>query len=111
MKGYSKAMIMGNLTADPESRVIKSQGEDIEKLEFAIAVNSKRGEGEHTSFFRVEAWGKLAEVIKLATKGERVFVEATISQHSYEDDTGKNRSVTRFTAREFRFLGGNKQEA
>lgn len=109
MKGYAKANIMGNLTADPEVREITTgAGEKVNKVEFSIAVSGRHE--DDVMFLRCEAWGKLGEIITMAKKGEPVFIEAQIDQHNYEDDAGNKRVITRYRAREFRFLGSKGQE-
>ena len=107
MKGYAKVVIMGNLTADPEKRAINSESGEITKVEFTIAVNEREDE---VQFLRCEAWGKLADIICMASKGEPVFVEGNVDQQTYQDKEGNNRTITKFRAREFRFLGGKKEE-
>jgi single-strand DNA-binding protein len=108
MKGYGKALIMGNLTADPEKREINSSdGEPLSKVEFSVAV--KEREEDEPQFLRCEAWNKLGDIVMMAKKGEPIFIEAKIDQHNYKDKEGNNRTITKYRAREFRFLGSKQQ--
>ena len=109
MRGFSKAIITGNLTRDPELRNTPS-GASV--CSFSVAVNrTYRGaDGENkeeVSFIDCSAWGKLAEVInQYAKKGTGVLVSGRLSQRSFEDKTGAKRSRTEIVVEDFNFIGG-----
>ena len=61
---YQKTVIVGNLGQDPEMRYTPSATAD---TNFTVAVNRKwtnqsGGQQEKTTWFRVAAWDKLAEL-------------------------------------------------
>ena len=65
--------IIGSLTRDPE---LKSIGNNNSVASFSVAVNSKKGEEEYTSFFDCEVWGALAQnFADSCHKGDRVIVQ------------------------------------
>lgn len=113
MKGYSKALIMGNLTRDPELKYIPS-GTAV--VNFTVAVNrrytSQDGEiREETSFIPVVVWGKQAENCnQYLKKGSAVFVDGDLRQRSYETQDGQKRSVIEVVAITVQFLSGRPQE-
>lgn len=107
MRGVAKATIMGNLTGDPEVREFDTDNGPIKKAEFSVAVNKR---DDKVLFARCEAWGKLAEIVVMAKKGEPVYVESEIEDHEYQDKNGVDRKITKYRAREFRFLGGKREE-
>jgi single-strand DNA-binding protein len=78
---------IGNLTREP----VVHQG-DKPRATIDIAVNDvwKDAEGkkqEHTNYFRLTAFGKLAEVVgKNLEKGAQIFVQGRIEATSYEKD-------------------------
>lgn len=121
--------ISGNLTHDPELRVM---GSGTAKLAFSVACShmwtDQSGEKqEKTSFFNVVAWRNLAEdAAEILEKGLRVTVTGRLEQRTYEDKEGNNRSVVEVVAddiavscraingvtrRERRSEGGGKQQA
>ena len=110
MRGFSKAIITGNLTRDPEVRTTPS-GASV--TGFSVAVNriyrDANGEQKETvSFIDCSAWGKLGETIaQYAKKGSGVLVSGRLDQHSWEDKTdGKKRSRVEIVVEDFNFMGG-----
>ncbi|MBO7657189.1 single-stranded DNA-binding protein [Candidatus Saccharibacteria bacterium] len=110
MRGFSKAIITGNLTRDPELRTTTS-GSSV--CSFSVAVNRtyKGGDGENkeeVSYIDCVAWGKLGEVIaNYAKKGSGVLVSGRLSQRSFEGKDGVKRSRTEIVAEDFNFVGAN----
>ncbi|MDO5481361.1 MAG: single-stranded DNA-binding protein [Candidatus Saccharibacteria bacterium] len=109
VKGFSKAIILGNLTRDPEMRTTPS-GTNV--CSFSVAVNrSFRGANgqttEQVSFIDCSAWGKTAEVIcQYLHKGSGILVSGRLDQHSWEDKaTGQKRSHVEITVEDFNFVG------
>ena len=108
MRGFSKAIITGNLTRDPELRTTPS-GSSV--CSFSVAVNRvyKDANGEQkedVSFIDCSAWGKLAEMIsQYAKKGSGVLVSGRLSQRSFEGKDGVKRSRTEIVVEDFNFTG------
>ena len=110
MRGFSKAIITGNLTRDPELRTT-TNGTNV--CSFSVAVNRtfKGADGENkedVSYIDCVAWGKLGEVIaQYAKKGSGVLVSGRLSQRSFEGKDGVKRSRTEIVAEDFNFIGAN----
>ena len=110
MRGFSKAIITGNLTRDPELRTT-TNGTNV--CSFSVAVNRtyKGADGENkedVSYIDCVAWGKLGEVISnYAKKGSGVLVSGRLSQRSFEGKDGIKRSRTEIVAEDFNFIGSN----
>lgn len=110
MRGFSKAIITGNLTRDPELRTTTS-GTNV--CSFSVAVNRtyKGTDGENkeeVSYIDCVAWGKLGEVIaQYAKKGSSVLVSGRLNQRSFEGKDGVKRSRTEIVAEDFNFIGTN----
>lgn len=109
MRGFSKAIITGNLTRDPELRTTPS-GASV--CSFAVAVNrvykdTSGSQREEVSFIDCSAWGKLGEMIsQYAKKGSSVLVCGRLTQHSWEDkNTGQKRSRVEIVVDDFNFMG------
>ncbi|MBR6505385.1 single-stranded DNA-binding protein [Candidatus Saccharibacteria bacterium] len=109
MRGFSKAIIAGNLTRDPELRSTSS-GNSV--CSFAIAVNrvyrDQSGENkEDVSYIDCSAWGKPGEIIsQYAKRGSALLVSGRLSQHSFEDKNGVKRSRTEIVVEDFNFING-----
>jgi len=97
----NKAMIIGNLTRDPEVRKTAS---DISVCTFTVAVTRPFNRDE-TDFIPVVAWRKLAETCgTYLAKGRKVGVVGRIQVRNYEDNNGVRRYVTEIIADEVEFL-------
>ncbi|MBR3320034.1 single-stranded DNA-binding protein [Candidatus Saccharibacteria bacterium] len=109
MRGFSKAIIAGNITRDPELRSTPS-GNSV--CSFSVAVNrvyrDANGENkEDVSFIDCSAWGKLGEMIaNYAKKGTGVLVSGRLSQRTWEDKNGAGkRSRVEIVVEDFNFTG------
>ena len=114
MRGFSKAIIVGNLTRDPELRTTPS-GSTV--CSFSVAVNrvyrDTNGEQkEDVSFIDCSAWGKLGEMIsQYAKKGTGVLVSGRLDQRSWEDkNTGQKRSRVEIIVEDFNFTGSGNRD-
>ena len=109
MRGFSKAIITGNLTRDPELRTT-ANGSTV--CGFSVAVNrvykdSSGEQKEDVSYIDCSAWGRLGEMInQYAKKGSGVRVSGRLDQRSWEDKTdGKKRSSVEIVVEDFNFVG------
>ncbi len=112
---YQSLTIVGNLGNDPELRYTPD-GTPVTK--FSVAVNRRwttqdGGTGEKTTWFRVTAWRKQAEVCaQYLQKGRQVLVEGELEGDQetggpriWFGQDGKARASFEMTARSVRFLG------
>jgi single-strand DNA-binding protein len=108
MAGVNKVILVGNLGADPELRYTAS-GTAVAKFSLATTEKFKDGQGnpqERTSWHRVTAWGKLAEICgQYLTKGKQVYIEGKLQYGSYEKD-GVKHYTTDIIANTMQMLGG-----
>lgn len=110
MKGVNKAIIIGNLGADPETRYSTS-GTSMCTIKVATSESWKdkqTGEKqERTEWHRVKFFGKLAEIAGYyLKKGAQVYVEGSIRTDKYTDKEGIERYATDIIANEMQMLGG-----
>lgn len=112
---YHKLIIVGNLGRDPEIRYLPS-GDPV--TNFSVAVNEswtdREGEKqERTVWYRISAWGRLAEVCnEYLQKGRQVLVEGTLQADDetggprvWESRDGQPRASFEVRARRVLFLG------
>ena len=108
MRGFSKAIITGNLTRDPELRTTPN-GASV--CSFSVAVNrvyrdASGEQREDVSFIDCSAWGKLGEMInQYAKKGSGVLVSGRLDQRSFEGKDGVKRSRVEIVVEDFNFTG------
>ena len=106
----NKAIIVGNLTKDPEMRTTPN---GVSVTSFTVAVNRryKSQDGQQqTDFINCVAWRSTAEfVAKYFTKGSRIGVVGTIQTRTYDDQNGNKRYVTEVVADEVEFAGSKAQ--
>ena len=115
MRGFSKAIITGNLTRDPELRTTPN-GASV--CSFSVAVNRvyKDANGEQkedVSYIDCSAWNKLGEMIsQYAKKGSGVLVSGRLDQRSWEDKTtGQKRSRVEIVVEDFNFTGAPRDNS
>ena len=103
-----KLIIIGNLTNDPEIRSTQT-GKSV--CTFTIAVNRKKVSEPQTDFFRINAWGNLADVCaRFLSKGKKVAIIGELQARTYEDKQGKTRLSLDVVADEVEFLS-HKEDA
>lgn len=96
-RSLNKAILIGNLTRDPELRYTPN---GVAVASFGIATNrqwtTESGEKkEDVEFHRIVAWNKLAELCsQLLTKGRKVFVEGRLQTRSWQGQDGQQRTST-----------------
>jgi single-strand DNA-binding protein len=97
----NKAMIIGNLGRDPEMRYTPN-GQAVTQFTVAVNRNYKDSSGEwkeETEWFRVVAWGPLAErTAEYLRKGRKVYVEGRLQTRSWEGQDGQKRYTTELIA-------------
>ncbi len=106
----NKAMIIGNLTRDPELRQTNS-GQSV--CSFGVATNrswtnSSTGEKqEQVEYHNVVAWGRLAEICaQYLRKGNKVFIEGRLQTRDWEGQDGVKRYRTEIITENMVMLGG-----
>jgi single-strand DNA-binding protein len=108
----NKVIVVGNLGADPVVRALPNAGQNVANFSVASTVRFTDRSGarqERTEWFRVVAFGKLADTCgQFLSKGRQVYLEGRLSTREYQarDGSGK-RYVTEIVARQIRFLGRN----
>lgn len=106
---YNKITIIGNLGSDPEMRYMPD-GTAVSNFSVASNYRYKTRDGEdreETTWFRVNAWGRLGETSnQYLEKGRQVYVEGRMSQREWEDSEGNTRYSLEVRASEIKFLSG-----
>ncbi len=96
----NKVQLIGHVGQTPEIK--NFDGKKLANLSLATNetyVNQKGEKVEQTTWHRVSAWGKTAEIIeKYVDKGKEIAVEGKLSNRSWEDKEGKKQYLTEVQA-------------
>ena len=109
----AKVTLLGNLGRDPETRYTPNGRMNVS---FSVAASRRWNDAggnlqENTTWFRVTAWGRLAETLdKLTqqgalTKGRQVLVVGSIEQREYTGQDGQARTSLDVNADEVQLVG------
>jgi single-strand DNA-binding protein len=106
----NRVILIGRLTKEPEIRLLPS---GTKVATFSIAVNRKFRDRnnewkEETSFFDLEAFGKLAERVAQLGKGYQVSIEGSLRQEKWASQSGEKRSKVKIVANKIALLGKPK---
>ena len=103
----NKAILIGNLGADPEIRYTQS-GTQVATFNIATTERWKGQDGqmqESTEWHRIVAFQRLAEICgEYLNKGSRVYIEGKIQTRKWQDQNGVDRYTTEIVAREMKML-------
>ncbi|MCI0479409.1 single-stranded DNA-binding protein [Candidatus Uhrbacteria bacterium] len=97
----NRAMIIGNLTRDPEVRTTPS-GQSV--ANFGVATSSQWMDAsgqrqERVEYHSIVAWGKLADICgQYLGKGRKVYVEGRLQTREWEAQDGTKRTKTEIVA-------------
>ena len=113
----NKVLLLGNLTRDPESRVIPS-GQQV--VSFGVATNriwndASGAKQQKAEFHNIVAWGKLAQICgQYLKKGQLVYIEGRIETRVWDAQDGTKRNRTEVVAESMQMgprLAGMAREA
>ena len=98
----NKAIVVGNLTRDPETRTTSS-GQSV--ASFGLATNrfwTDRESGEkkkQAEYHNIIAWGRLGEIAQqFLKKGSLVYIEGRLQTRNWQDPQGNKKSRTEIIA-------------
>jgi single-strand DNA-binding protein len=109
-RGVNKAILIGHLGADPETRYTPS-GTAVANIRVATTEQWKdRQSGEQqerTEWHRIVAFNRLAEIIgEYLKKGSQVYIEGKLQTRKWQDQSGNDRYTTEIVANDMQMLGG-----
>lgn len=112
MAALNKALLIGNLGADPEVKTLPS-GDKVVSIRMATTEIYKNKNGERiedTEWHRVEFWGGLAGIVEqYVKKGDSLYVEGRIRTEKYTDSNQVERYSTKIRATQMQMLSRKPQ--
>lgn len=90
-------MLVGHVGAQPETRVFEKTNTKLSS--FSVAVKKIAGKEKQTVWFKVKAWGDLADrVEKYITRGREVVIHGQLDMEIFNSDKGRQeKPVIRLT--------------
>ena len=112
-RGINKAIIVGNLGADPETRYTAG-GTAVTNCNVATSEvwrdKSSGAQQERTEWHRLVFFARLAEVAgEYLRKGSKVYVEGRIQTRKWQGQDGQDRYTTEIVVNELQMLDGKPQ--
>lgn len=108
-RSLNKALLIGNVGADPEVRTTAS-GARVATFRLATSQRAPAREtvgAERTEWHQVVVWGELIAIVeRFIHKGDRVFVDGRIEHRSWKDRSGRPRHFTEIVAEDLILLSG-----
>ena len=108
MRGVNKAILVGVLGRDPETKTFQNGGS---LTQFSIATSESwtdknTGERkEHTEWHRIVASNRLGEIAQqYLKKGSKVYIEGKLKNRQWTDQNGQERYTTEISANELQML-------
>jgi len=109
MASVNKAIIVGNLGKDPETRFLPD-GKAV--CSFSVATTDRwkdKATGENkeaTEWHRISTFGRLAEICgEYLKKGSQVYIEGRLRTRKWQDKEGQDRYTTEIVADAMQMLG------
>ena len=102
----NKAILIGNLGADPEVRYTQN-GAAVANFNIATTETWMKdgNKEERTEWHQIVAFGRLGEVCgEYLSKGSKVYIEGKIQTRQWDDRDGNKRYTTEIVAREMKML-------
>lgn len=108
-RGVNKAILIGNLGKDPETR--QAGEKTVTNCSIATSESWKdkaTGEQkERTEWHNLVFWGKLADIAaQYLKKGSQVYIEGKITTRKWQDKEGHDRYTTEIVVHDLQMLGG-----
>ena len=114
MASLNKVLLIGNLTRDPDVRVMNN-GRPVCNFGLALNRSYKDAEGnrkEEATFVDVECFGPRAEAVgRFFTKGRAIFVEGRLKFDQWESKEGEKRSALRVVLDNFEFVDSRPESS
>ena len=111
MNGYSKVILIGNLTKDPELRYTPT-GRAVCKFSLAInkTIDTQDGPTQRVCYIDVTTWNRQAETVaEYLIKGSLAMVEGELEMRHWTTTEGLNRYKHEVMGSVVKFLSSKKQ--
>lgn len=107
----NKITIIGNLTGNPESRMVDTGNGGIAVCNFTVATNRISRGQKTVDYFRVSCWRKQAEnAMKYLAKGRKVAVVGMVTARAYMGNDGSPKASLEVQAEDIEYLSSRQDD-
>lgn len=102
----NKVILLGHLGADPDTKTL-TNGSQVSNVNLATSrnwTNKDGSKGERTDWHRLVAWRKASEILSMAHKGSKIYIEGELQHRSYEGQDGEKKYITEVEVGTIRLL-------
>jgi len=109
----NKVQLLGNIGKDPEVRETKAGNIANMVMATSERYTDKSGQKqEKTEWHNLVVFGKLADIVaKYVKKGDKLYVEGSITTRKWEDKEGNTRYTTEVKVRDLTMIGGGEKKS
>lgn len=108
----NKLVIIGNLTANPETRYVDTASGQHVVCNFTVAVNRVVRDRKLTEYFRVSCWDRQADnAAKYLSKGSKVAVTGPVTARGYTSRDGTAKASLEIPAEVIEYLSSRQENA
>ena len=103
MSGINKAIILGRVGKDPETRYT-AEGKAV--TNFSLATSFGKGDAEKTEWHRCTAWEKQAKLVaEYVHKGDQLYIEGELQTRKWQNKDGNDQYTTEIRVFKIEFCG------
>lgn len=108
-RGVNKVILVGNLTQDPEFKVLPNSETMTASVSLATNESYRDQQNqlvERAEYHRLVFWGRTAEIMRdYARKGSQIYAEGKLRTRTYDDKNGVRHYITEIHVTEMQLLG------
>lgn len=106
MSGFAKITLLGRVGKDPETKDVGAS----KVAKFSVATSIKVKGEEVTTWYNIEAWDKLADIVcQYVKKGNEIFLEGLPRIETWKGKDGETKANFAVRCTELRLIGGKSQ--
>ena len=87
----NKVLLIGNIGGTPRSGTTQTGHF---WCNASLATQRKKKDTYETTWHKIVAWGKTAEILESCQKGDSIFLEGELNVHTYDKDRQKAKAKT-----------------
>ncbi len=113
MSSVNKVILIGNVGKDPEVKELTNGRVANMVMATSERYKDKNGERqEKTEWHNIVIYGKLVDIVeKYVNKGDKLYIEGSITTRKWQDKEGNDRYNTEVKAFNMTMLGGTEKKS
>ena len=113
MSSVNKVILIGNVGKDPEVKELTNGRVANMAMATSERYKDKNGDRqENTEWHNIVMYGKLVDIVeKYVKKGDKLYIEGSITTRKWKDKEGNDRYTTEVKAFNMTMLGGTEKKS